>query len=190
MGSGLLPWVLLAYLLIGAGVGASMWRRGHPAAQAAAALVAWPLLVGPAEGAEGLPTGKGPHAARIIAAFAALRASLAEPSGQDLIPAAEVQGMERSLLAADARIGLVDRLLSDPEIAASAQPLQIARARAAQEIEASLREVIQLRIQIGLVALAGDTAPVRSRVQSLAARVRALSEMNSEMNSAEEKITA
>jgi hypothetical protein len=71
----------------------------------------------------------------------------------------------------------VDRLLSDPAVSANGDALRRARERAAGEVEASLQELVQLRVQLGLMALAGDAAPVRARMGALSARVRTLEEL-------------
>jgi hypothetical protein len=113
--------------------------------------------------------GGGPYAGRIAAAFAAL-------AGADLDPVALAR-VRDALLRADARVALVDRMLAELGPDPEAARLVEARARAADEIEAVLRGVAQLRVQLGLVALAGDTAPARRAMAELAARVGALEEL-------------
>ena len=167
----LLPWVLALYVVVGAATGVGLARKGQPWATALSAVVAWPLLVG-LQGPAG-----GPHALRIHAAFSALEQALRDPAAQGLISAMEIEELRRSLLHVDQRIGLVDRLLADPAVAANGEPLRRARERAMGELDASLHEIVQLRVQLGLVALAGDTAPVRARMGALSARVRALEEL-------------
>jgi hypothetical protein len=59
----------------------------------------------------------------------------------------------------------------------SALALRQARARSAGEIEAVLAGVLQLRLQIGLLALAGDDRAARQRLAELRDRARALEEL-------------
>ena len=83
----------------------------------------------------------------------------------------------------DERLGLVDRLLrdtaepQDPDIARSHGTLATARAHTAAEIEAVLTGVVQLRLQVGLLALAGDGGGVADRLKQLRARVTAIEEV-------------
>ena len=58
-----------------------------------------------------------------------------------------------------------------------AERLQAARDKAAAEVEAVLKGLVQLRVQLGLVALAGETGPVRDRLMELSARLTALEEV-------------
>lgn len=165
----LIPWILLCYLCIGMGLGWRSIRKGIP--HVLATVVAWPLMISGESG------GDGPHAPRIHTVFSALEQALQDPLAKELIQLQELEDLKRSLLHVDARIGMVDRLLADPMVAENGEALRRARAKAASELEASLMEVIQLRVQLGLVALAGDTAPVRARMGALSARVRALEEL-------------
>ena len=163
------------YLLLGGGFAATLRGRGHPLGTQATALVAWPLLLGLLDQS---PLA-GPYADRIRRAVAELGAALAEPAALGITPAADLPALQASLLQIDARIGVVDRMLADPQVLADplGQRLAEARGHAAAEVEGVLRGLHQLRLQVGLLALVGDTGPVRDRVADLSARVRALSEL-------------
>lgn len=167
--------VLILYLGIGIFVAYGYYQRGSTLG-AVSALVAWPVLIGNWT-SERPGVGSGPFSGKIQAAFRALELAMNEPVVHGLLPLPELEVLQQSLLRADSRIGMVDRLLEDPAVHEGAAPLREARSRAAREVEQALSEVIQLRIQLGLVALAGDTQPIRGRLQSLGARVRALEEM-------------
>jgi len=183
----------LAYLVIGAGVAMGLSRRGHPPGMAVSAVAVWPLLAPLLQAAPG-PTGSGPMAERIRACFVALAASAAEAGGAGL-PRAEMAGLMTSLYRADERLAMVDRLLENDglsqleaagaggdrgaELRRSLETLRTARSHAAGEIEAVLAGVLQLRVQLGIQALAGDRQPVRERLQEMTARVHALEEVTS-----------
>lgn len=168
--------IALVYVAIGAVVALGFLRAGAPGA-AAGAVFAWPLLLG---GAGGEPAGgQGPYAREIQRGLRALRAALEEPEAQGLVPAAHVDAIEAALRGADARVRRVDRLLQDADVQASPDGARLrrARGRAAAELEAVLKGLVQLRVQLGLVALAGETAPVREQLDTLAARLHALDEL-------------
>ncbi|GDX79962.1 hypothetical protein LBMAG42_17730 [Deltaproteobacteria bacterium] len=167
------------WLLVGIGVGGLLLRQGQPTSAAAAAVLAWPAMVS-LLGAESMDApGAGPFAVKITAAFAALRAALAEPALGGVVELNSLQGIERSLRRADARLAAVDRLLEDPVVASDAGSVRLitARAHAADEVEAVLRQLLAVRVQLGLVALAGDTSAVRAHLGELAARAQALEEV-------------
>lgn len=168
--------LLAAWLAIGALTGLTLSRRGQPAATALTAVLAWPVLL-PLLGSA---PSAGPFAERIAAAFAALRAALADPAAASVVSTEELVALEAALTRADARIAMVDRLLHEDALASDPLSAQLTRARghAADEVEAVLRGVVQLRVQVGLVALAGDTLPVRDRMRELGARVSALEELS------------
>lgn len=170
-----------AWVGVGLGVGALLVRQGQPLATAATALVVWPALLpllAPPDEAASRPAG-GPFAERIRGAFAALRAALVYPALSAAADAATLDPIEAALTRADARIAAVDRLLEDPAVAAdpASARLHQARAHSAHEVEEVLRKLVTVRVQLGLVALAGDTEPVRCHLGELAARARALEEL-------------
>ncbi len=181
-GSELTVVLALAWLSIGVTVGLRLRRQGAPSATAVAALGAWPLLLGAPEATTAAVQG-GPLGARIETAFSALAAALSDPSAAEMASQAELHALRRSLVEADRRLALVDGLLNeapadpDPGVAHSLERLRRARAHAASEAEAVLSGVLQLRIQVGLLALAGDALPVRERLLELRARVAALDEL-------------
>lgn len=165
-----------AWLAVGACVGVLLRRDGHPIASAVAAVVAWPAMVS-ALGAD--VTAVGPYSDGIARAFSALRTALLDPGIAGAADLASLDGIEASLRRADQRIAAVDRLLDDPAIAAdpSSAKLREARARAGDEVDAVLKQLVTVRVQLGLVALAGDTSSVRAHLVELAARARALEEV-------------
>jgi hypothetical protein len=55
--------------------------------------------------------------------------------------------------------------------------LRRARAATAAQIEAVLDGVVQLRLQIGLRALAGNSVPVQERLRDLRGRLAAIDEI-------------
>jgi hypothetical protein len=174
MNSSLLPLlVLLVYLGIGVYLSTSFIQKGATGG-ALATLVAWPLMLG---AWSQYSAGTGPFTVRIQQAFRALEAAWQDPGAKGVLPELELKSLEQSLIRADSRIGMVDRLLEDPAVAEGGAPLREARARAAREVEQALQELVLLRVQLGLVALAGDTRPVQSSLANLSARVRALEEM-------------
>ncbi len=178
MGSGNVVLVIAAlWLAVGLVVATALSRQGHPPPTALAAIIAWPAMVPLLGNAEG-PVG-GPFSARIHTAFSALRLALADPSLAAAADEASLSGVESALHRADLRIASVDRLLADEALASDPESarLRAARDRAAAEVEAVLRQVLSLRVQLGLVALAGDTSTVRNHLAALAARARALEEV-------------
>lgn len=167
------------WLAIGGATAAALHKRGQPALTALTAVIAWPVLV-PLLTDGGSTLGSGPYAQRIQSCFNALRSALREDATTGIVTNEELDALERALQRADARIAMVDRLLSEDALRADPMSEQLTRARgfAGDEIEAVLRGVVQLRVQVGLVALAGDTVPVRDRMAELGARVRALEELS------------
>lgn len=157
----------LLYGLGGVMTGGWLVRQGQPARQVVAALVVWPFLL--------QSTTPGPYTERIIGNFQALEAALQEPGAPVVLAPAAVAALKDSLLKADARLGRVDRMLGD--LGAAGEPLRQARARAAGEIEAVLDALLQVRVQLGLWALSGDTLPIQARIGELTDRVRALEEL-------------
>ncbi len=168
----------LLYLAIGLYLAHGLRRDGHAGA-AAAAVFTWPLFMETADGRHQLRAG--PAAGAIRKGVSDLRRALDEPGVEGLFAESDVQRIEQALVAADARVGTVDRLLADPAVreTAEGERLQVARDRAETEVQAVLKNLIQLRIQLGLVALAGETGPVRDRLMELSARLTALEEVAS-----------
>ncbi|MCB9745539.1 MAG: hypothetical protein H6740_23370 [Alphaproteobacteria bacterium] len=173
-----------AYAAAGLGVARSLRRRGEPLAASLSALVAWPLLIEGLRAPAPRPPARGPLGARIEQAFAALSRALAEDGGVDEAVLADLTALRSAVDAADRRLLRVDRLLSEEDaleseaLAETRAQLTQARGHAQREIEAVLTEVLQLRIQVGLLALAGEGRPARERLQQLRARVRALDEVH------------
>ena len=168
-----------AWLTVGLGVAGLLVGRGESPGTAVAAVVAWPTLVSLLSGPVTPAAPPGPYSGRIAAAFLALRQALGDPalgSGTEL---SSLDAIEASLRRADQRLAAVDRLLVDPGVAEdpASQRLIVARAHAAEEVETVLRQLVTVRVQLGLVALAGDTSTVRAHLAELAARARALEEV-------------
>lgn len=177
-----LPLLLLAlYLVSGAVTATLLHRAGHPPATAVSALAAWPLLV-PLAWPNAAAEPSGPHADRIRRSVDALARALADPATSGLATETELAALTEALLAADARVGRVDRILaeadgSDPALAASSERLRSARDRAHDEIAVVVSELDQLRLHAALMVLSGDTAAASERVSALVQRARAIDEV-------------
>jgi hypothetical protein len=194
----------LGYIGIGAAMAWHLGRRGHSLGTATSALACWPLLLGlvgrPPPPTSALsfaePVQSGPNHARIEGCMSTLRQGLDEDcegsAGAQLIDAAQLAKLARSLHRTDHRIARVDRLLLeteaqrqltqpqlDPQLQAALASLRRARDHAARELEAVLSGLLSLRVQLGLFALAGESEPVRERLAELEARVAALAELSS-----------
>jgi hypothetical protein len=192
--------LVLGYLGAGAAAGVRLARRGHAIGLVATAVIAWPLLAGVLFGPSVGPSPKpiaGPFAPRIAQGLASLRTSLVDARGEspiELASPAQLASLELALQQADERVATLDRLIAEidstvgsptPEFErarqASLLSLRGAREHAADELEQVLAMLLQVRVQIGLHALAGPTtvAPVRERLAELEARVAALAELSS-----------
>jgi len=169
---------VLLYLLCGAAIGVALVHRGQAAATALTAVVLWPVCL-PLLTDASPPLPRGPFADRIAVALAALENALTDPAAAQVASTADVAALRTALARADARLAMVDRLLAESGLEDDALSMRLAsaRAHAAGEVESVLRGAIQLRVQVGLVALAGDTLPIRDRLAQLAARARALEEV-------------
>ncbi len=170
------------YLAIGLVSALRFHRDGHRAT-AAAAVFTWPLRP---EGTAPLPGAyagdgprSGPYASDIRKHLADLHTALDEPGVAGLVSSGDLAAISRALRAADARVGTVDRMLADPAIRLAEQGTRLVSARqtAAAELEAVLKGLVQLRVQLGLVALVGETAPVQDRLRELSARLGAIEEV-------------
>jgi hypothetical protein len=170
--------------LAGGYVGCGLWcagmlvRRGASSETALSALVVWPLLLPMLSSAS--PPATGPLSGRIEQAFLALRSVIGEVGNSSVEPS-DLDGLQAALHRADERVALVDRWIARELSArdgAGVEALQAARDRAVSEIEAVLAGLAQLRLQIGLLTLAGpQDASVRDQLQGLQARVAALEEV-------------
>jgi hypothetical protein len=194
-------WATLAlgYLGVGAAMALHLGRHGHGLGVTSSALACWPLLlglVGRAAPSGELrfdpPPGMGPNARRIDTCMRALADGLAETlesGGPPLIDGAQLTKLADALHRVDGRIARVDRLLNetgaqrelvrDASVEAAIAQLRSAREHAHHELEAVLAGLLQLRLQLGLFALAGESEPVRERLAELEARVAALAELSS-----------
>ncbi|HVI03253.1 MAG TPA: hypothetical protein VM869_31370 [Enhygromyxa sp.] len=190
----------LGYLGVGTAIAWHLGRKGHGLGVTSSALACWPLLlglIGRAPPSDALrfdprpPAHGGPNATRIDACMRTLAEGLAETletGGTALIDATQLAKLADALHRADGRIARVDRLLRETEghlvprdasIEAAMARLRSARERAHAELEAVLAGLIQLRVQLGLFTLAGESEPVRERLAELEARVAALAELSS-----------
>jgi hypothetical protein len=174
--------VFAAYVAVGIVIALLLARRRSPAATALTALVCWPLMIPLLRRTVVLP-GEGPFADRIAQSLAELRDTLADPAADDVEPPADLEGLVADLHRSDRRLAMVDRLLAhvpaQPEagVARSVFALRRARTAAAAELEAVLEGIVQLRLQIGLRSLAGNSVPVRERLADLRARLAAVDEL-------------
>ena len=172
----------IAYLLMGAAVSMSLARRGATLEERCTAVVGWVFFLATLS-APPPQEHRGPHADRIEHAFHALSQLLADADRGEADWERELDALHEALLAADQRVQLVDQLLAEEATAArselheSRNALVARRTRAAEEIQGVLDELARLRLQIGLVALSGDALPIREGLLSLAARIRALDEV-------------
>ena len=174
------PVLLLAYLGLGVGVAIVLARRGASSMTAISAIGCWPLLV-PLLRAPATDRRTGPLGDRIERCAADLRATMADPAADDLPIVDDLDDLVRDLHGADARLAMVDALLHDVGATSPPRPaidaLRRARARAAAEVEAVLDGMVELRLAIGLRSLAGNTVPVRERLQDLRVRLGAVEEI-------------
>lgn len=173
------------YVVVGAAIATVLARRGHPAAIALGAFACWPLFV-PLLAQAGVAPVPGPLHLRIAAALAALRDAMAEPGAEAFHLPGDLAGLQADLYRADERLAVVDRLLASvgpamasaaPGVVQSTAELRRARAATAAQIEAVLDGVVQLRLQIGLRSLAGNSVPVQERLRDLRGRLAAIDEI-------------
>lgn len=167
------------YLVAGGAVAVGLLRRGEARANVVMSLVTWPLLLPLLWDAAPI-TATGPLKQRIDGALDALAKTLGDPATGELPGGDDVGFLRDALHRADARVALVDRLLESPDTASAPEAqatLRTARATAVAEIEAVITGVIELRLQVGLLALHGDTGPVRERLRELRGRIGAFDEV-------------
>lgn len=156
---------------------AAAWlaQRGHPTAVSLAALVAWPLVL-PALSDPTPPSD--PLNARIDRAVDDLATTLRDPLvGWDA--PGDLELLRAALRRAGERVGWIDELLAstDGSDGDSRTELVDARARAAGEVDAVLAGLTQLRLQVGLRMLQGDTTPIRARLTELHDRIQVMDEV-------------
>lgn len=166
--------LVVAYVAAGGGVAWRLYRQDPSWTVLAGALVAWPVFLPLLTDAS--PTTRGPLAGRIDQEFGSLTRTLADPSVEEVPWAADLTALRSALERSDERLALVDRLI-DQSPPGSASDLIEARNRSAAELGGVLDEVVQLRLQIGLAALAGDRGAVRARLTALLDRAAALDEV-------------
>lgn len=179
------------YLVIGVGLALRVGRAGHPPLTAVSAVIGWPMLLSILVPGRGTHSSSGPMAGRIEQALDDLMSVLHDPAAGGAAFDTDLAGLRAALHRADERLGLADRLLQPCEIGSTRAPglpeevvvgldcLVAARAQAEAEIDSVLSAVVQLRIQVGIRALAGNSAPVRERLHELSARAAALEELTS-----------
>ncbi len=172
--------VVLLYVLVGIGVGAMLHFRGRDGAVAGSALAVWPLLLPLLGNAPPRAAVGGPFAGRIASTFRALLDALGDPSAGDAPWDEDVVPLRAALQEADQRVAFADRLLADAgaDETRTVTRLREARERTAREIEDVLAGVVELRLQVGLLALSGNAVAVRDQLRAFHARARALAEVS------------
>lgn len=173
------------YVAAGAAAALLLARKGYAPAVALGAIVCWPLFVPLLRRAPEQRVA-GPLCDRILATMQALREAMHDPAAAGLHLPEDVDLLGDQLHRADERLAMVDRLLAStadeaaqraPGVAQGLAQLQRARAATALEIEAVLDGVVQLRLQIGLRSLAGNSFPVQERLRDLRSRLAAIDEL-------------
>jgi hypothetical protein len=173
--SGLL---VLLYLAAGVATAMRLEQRHRPRGAVVGALLAWPLML-PLLGDTAPIAARGPMADRIDASLRSLAHTLADPAAQDVGAVADLSGLRTALHAADARLALVDRVLADAPEGPATGEVRAARARGERAIVGVLDEVQQLRLQVGMAAIAGGSDLLAERLAELSARAGALAEVRS-----------
>lgn len=168
--------LLVSYVAVGLVSGAWLARQGQPLSTAASAVALWPILlmVG-SRHPEPRAAVQGPLAAQIIARFADLERTASDPAASDVPYDEDIRSLRKALLVADERLGLADRVLASVHTD-KATDLQLARDRAAREIEGVLDGVTELQVTVGMLALSGNANGVRAELDALLARAAALQE--------------
>jgi hypothetical protein len=175
--------LVVVYALVGVGMAWLLSRRTVDRSTSLGAIVCWPLLLPLLSTTS--PGGAGPLAARIDDCIEALHDTLGDPAAAPMDGPEDLEGLTAALYRADERLALVDRLLGSlgqsgggrAGLAQSLAQLQQARAAAVAEVEAVLEGLDQLRVQIALRSLAGNSVPVRERLRDLRARLVAADEL-------------
>lgn len=173
-----------AYVLTGLVVAWRLARAGFPRATVLSAIAVWPLLWPILRRPPTVST-PGPYAERIAESLQALERTMADPAADEVAVPEDLAGLVADLRRADERLALVDRLLreiasegrDDAGVNAALASLRHARAATAGEVEGVLDGIVQLRLQIGLRSLAGNSVPVRERLRDLRARLAAADEI-------------
>lgn len=175
-------WAAGAWLLVGCAVALLLASRGLPETTAIAAVLAWPFLLPLLQPAPPEVATRGPLGGRVDRVVDGVLQALRDADAST--PAAEddLAAMRQALHDADARIGRADQLLADTEdlsegVDAEQRALRQARDGARDDLEGVLAGLVQLRLQVGRLALAGDTSPVVRQLAELRARVGALGEL-------------
>lgn len=185
--------LVVSWLIVGALVAIAQPPATRAPGLWITALLAWPILLGredprtsPTKDAAGTaqpdPTAaQAPRAdalsERIHHAFSQVRADLDAPSfGEPPIDVAELLAFEAPLIRAADRLAAVDLILADAAIGDAGHALVAARDKSRDDMDLALADLVAVRVQLALFTLAGDSAPVRVPLRSLAARVRALDE--------------
>lgn len=171
--------LVVSYAATGALVAGWLDKQGQSRATSLGALLAWPLLL-PLLSGPVRPAGRGPLAEEIDACLAALHRTLADPAAQDLQVDTDLEGLQDALRAADARLALVDRVLSDAPAGLAAGEVRAARAAGEKAVRGVIDEVHQLRLQVGMAAMAGGHELLAQRLADVAARAATLSELRGE----------
>jgi hypothetical protein len=168
------------YALVGAGVALLLIRGGTAPWAAAAAVFAWPLMLPGARPDPAPGEAQGPLHASIEAAFSRLEDAIRHSPGPPPDWKAGLATLRASLLRADERLAIADRILAEPAgegLQSSVLRRHERRQATATQIAAVLDEIGRLRLQLGLVALDGEALPLREAMQQLLQRARALDEV-------------
>jgi len=169
----------VVYLAGGVVVAGLLERAGRPRGAVLGAVVAWPLLLPLLQEAQVVGPAPGPLRGRIDQVLQALTDTLGDPAATEVAWTADLHGLRLALYTADARLALVDRLLEGEAQGAedSVDALRAARADSQHAVETVLSEVHQLRLQVGLAALAGGGQALAERLRELSARASTLGEV-------------
>lgn len=165
---------LAGWLILGTVIALVLRRMGEPAGTSLAAVPAWPLFL-PLLSQTRLPTTA--YRQRIERAFVTLEQAFRDAQES---PPLDLGSLKSILLHADQRLLRVEAMIEEERDGGESliAPLLQARSHARGEIEAVLAELGRIRIQIGLVSLSNNAAPIREALQELAARVRTLEELH------------
>ena len=167
----------IAWLVVGVGVAWSLARGPLSLPWALLALLGWPAMLPLLRFSAPAGSATGPLCDVIGETFDQLGEVMSLPGAASLECRGELAELRAALLRVDGRLAVADRILVDG--GEGLDTLQEARERSVAEIEEVLHGVRQFRVQVGLLTLAGDATPVRSRLVELQARVAALEEVAS-----------